>query len=164
MECRDILINWLNNAYAIEMTQVKTLEAHADDAAELPEYESQLREHIEETREQAERVHNAIESLGGDVSTMKDISGQVMGYFQGIAAEPFGDKLVKNAVAEHAAEHLEMATYQAIAVAATACQEDEVAEMAQEIMEQEKMTGEKLESTLEMVVNHYLEKTLNKEE
>jgi ferritin-like metal-binding protein YciE len=158
MECREVLIAWLNNAYAMEKSMAKTLRAHAEDAAKIPDYQQDLLDHVDETEEQAERVKEAIESLGGDVSRLKQMGGEMMGLVEGVMAEGHKDKIIKNAIAEHAAEHFEMATYMAIAEAARICGEDEVEKMAMSTMKEETQTGEKLEKTLKKLVDFHLSK------
>ncbi len=156
MECKEILIAWLNNAYSMELSMIETLEKHVEDAEELPEVQEKLRSHIEETKEQAEKVKSEIERLGGDTSSIKAGMAEMMGKMSGMSTELAKDKIVKNAIAEHAAEHFEMATYMAISHAAKLCGEEETAQMAKDIMEEEKTTGEELEMYLKMVVEHYV--------
>jgi len=161
-ECKEILTTWLNNAYAMEKSMVKTLKAHADDAREwdLMELADELEQHVNDTELQANRLKDAIEKLGGDVSKLKEESAELSGIMQGVMNEMTGDKVVKNTIAEHAAEHFEMATYMAIARAAENCGEDEVAEMAKSILEEEKSSGEELEQELNMVVDAYMDRQM----
>lgn len=165
MDCEDILIKWLNNAYSMELSMVKTLEAHAKDADELPEVKEMIEKHIETTKEQAEKVKNEIERLGGDTSSIKAGMSEMFGSMSGLASDMTDDKIVKNAIAEHAAEHFEMATYMSIIHAAEMCGEDETADVAREIMEQETTTGKKVEENINMIVEYYInQKTMDNDE
>ena len=157
MTCQELLIAWLNNAYSMEMGIIKTLEDHAEDASAVPEVRKKLEDHIELTQNQADRIRDEIERLGGEVSEVKAAFSQAFGTISGIASGLARDKIVKNTIAEHATEHFEMATYMAIAKAADICGEEETAQLAREIMEEEKTTGEELEEYIGMVVRQYID-------
>lgn len=163
-ECRELLVAWLNNAYAMEQSIIKTLEAHAEDAADYPEIKSKIDSHIEQTKNQADRLEDAIEDLGGDVSSVKSTGAKAMGYLQGALSNLGDDRIVKNAIMEHATEHFEMATYQSIKTLALRCGEDDVADLADEIMQEEMRMGEKLKEHLPEIVEMYADERLGEEE
>ena len=156
MECKERLVEWLKNAYCLELSIAETLEKHAQAAEDLPEIQNDLAEHISLTNDQAERVRNEIERLGGDVSSIKTTFSKILGDMSGVASELPRDRLVKNAITELGTEHLEMATYMAIANIAEICGEEESAEMARKIAEEEKTTGEMLAKKMNMIISHYL--------
>ena len=57
MKRRDELISWLNDAYAMEQSQTKVLQNHADDAEqEMPEVRQKDMQHLYETRRHAEKI------------------------------------------------------------------------------------------------------------
>lgn len=161
-KAKEVLIDWLNNAHAMEHSVTATLEAHAEDAKDMPEVRQDLLDHTEHSKEHARRVKAEIERLGGEVSEIKTGLGIFGGWAAGVAAGLTDDKIVKNAVAEHAAEHYEMATYIAIAKMAELAGEDETAVVAREIMSEEakagKMTGEDVESAVEQYLSEKLGK------
>lgn len=156
MECKEILLSWLKKAYAMEKNVEKVLEAHLKDAENMPEIQSDLQEHIDETKMQAEKVKAEIERLGGDISAIGEEMAEFMGWATGAASDLAKDKIVKNAIAEHATEHLEMATYMSIAEAAKICGESKTEKMAHEIMEQETEGAKKMEQNIKMVVAQYM--------
>lgn len=161
--CQDILITWLNNAYTMESSIIKTLEMQAKDAEEMPDVQASILEHIESTRVQADQVAEQIENLGGNVSKMKEYGGEAMAYLQAMLGKIPEDKLVKNAIMQHSTEHFEMATYQAIEELANICGEEEVAAMAKNILEQEKAMGEKTAKIMPRVVRQFYSDQLDKE-
>lgn len=159
MECREILITWLKDAYAMEHAMIKNMRAHIGDMEGVEgtkEAVSKIEEHISQTESQAEKLKSEIERLGEDVSTLKTEMAELGAAMSGLMSDMSADKMIKNAIADHAAEHLEMATYQAIAKAAEMCEEDETAQMAREIMEQETKMGEQLETELDNMVEKYI--------
>lgn len=161
MTCKEVLLNWLKNAYAMEKGMIETLEENIGDAEDDPNMSSaveKMRQHIDETKIQAEKVKSAIESLDGDVSEIKTELTKAHQKTMSMALDLHKDHGVKNLILAHAAEHLEMASYMAIAKAAEMCQEEEIASMAREIMKQETQTGEKIEEEIENAVRSYFEK------
>lgn len=161
MTCKEVLLNWLKNAYAMEKGMVETLKENIDDAEDDPNMASaidKMRMHIDETEAQAEKVKSAIESLGGDVSEIKTELAKAQQKAMSASLDLHKDHGVKNIILAHAAEHLEMASYMAIAKAAELCQEEEIASMAKGIMEQETQTGEKIEEEIDNAVRSYFEK------
>lgn len=152
---KKILLNWLNNAYSMEMGLIQVLEKHKNEAGEHMNIAEMIEEHIKETRAQAEMVKSEIERLGGDVSKLKEWGAEISGFLQGIMSGMFEDKLVKNAIADHAAEHLEMATYKALAKAAEIEGDERVKTMAENIMHQEEVMSKKLDNSLDEIVEMY---------
>jgi|GEM_PF-1578646 len=56
MQCKDILIQWLSNAYAQENTILDVLNEHLRILPEESKIRSEIEHHIEETQTQADRL------------------------------------------------------------------------------------------------------------
>lgn len=153
---RETLIGWLNDAYAMEKGLVQVLENHANDVKDRPEMYRRIAQHLEETKMHAERVRDCVQRLGGDVSTMKTAMGAVSGFFQGRSTGASPDELVKNALADYASEHLEIASYRALIVAARALGEQQVVQICEGILRDEEEMARWLEQSLPTVVQEYL--------
>jgi ferritin-like metal-binding protein YciE len=153
---RETLIGWLNDAYAMEQGLVQVLENHANDAKDMPEAYRKLTQHLEQTRMHAERVRECVERLGGSTSTVKTAMGTVSGFFQGRSTGASPDELVKNALADYASEHLEIASYKALIVAARALGENQVVQVCEQILRDEEEMASWLERQLPMIVQDYL--------
>ena len=156
---RETLIGWLNDAYAMEKGLVQVLENHANDVKDRPEMYRRIAQHLEETKMHAERVRDCVQQLGGDVSTMKTAMGAVTGFFQGRSTGASPDELVKNALADSASEHLEIASYRALIVAARALGEQHVVQVCEGILRDEEEMARWLEQSLPTVVQEYLGQT-----
>ena len=150
MSAREKIIDWLNDAHAMELALVETLERHAEDAegGGDPEVKSRIEQHIEETRRQAETVAGCIESLDGTVSGAKDAFGKLFGTVQGVANRPMPDTVVKNALADYAAEHFEIASYRALIEACQQAGENDVADKLKAILKEEEDMAKFLEKKL----------------
>lgn len=150
---KDMLVAWLNDAYAMEKAQIKMLEQFIKDFESQTPIKEKLKAHLEETRQQCEDVGICIEKLGGKVSATKSALGNFAGLLQGASSGPFKDELVKNMIMIHAGEHFEHATYLAIAAAAEECGQDEVAQLCTKIVAEEKAVADWSEQILPAVAS-----------
>lgn len=155
-ESKELLVAWLNDAYAMEHAQIGTLEQYSKDFDAYDEIRVKLEEHLQETKQQKEEVKAAIERLGGSVSQTKVAIGAFIGAVQGVGTGPYKDELVKNLLVLHANEHFEHISYVALADAAATLGEDEIARMCRAIARQEKSMAEWLEKPLQRIVDGVL--------
>ena len=153
---KETLISWLNDAYSMEKGLVQVLENHAKDAQNHPEMHRKISEHLELTRRHADMVEQCIARLGGSTSSMKSAMGTVSGFFQGRSTGAAPDELVKNALADYASEHFEIACYRALITGARAVGAVEVAQVCEQILRDEEDMARWLEAQLPMVVQTYL--------
>lgn len=154
------LLKWLDDAYAMEKSMIKTLEKHAKDADDYPQLKARIEEHIEETKQQADTIHDCIERLGGSVSGLKGATTALMGGLQGITTAAVADDLVKNTLVDYAAEHYEIAAYKAIEQLATRTGDADVAEMCREIIAEEQEMADFLDQHIVNVVDLYANEEL----
>ena len=82
--------------------------------------------------------------------------GTVAGFFQGRSTGAAPDELVKNALADYAAEHFEIACYRALITGARAIGATEVAQVCEQILREEEDMARWLENRLPMTVQQYL--------
>jgi ferritin-like metal-binding protein YciE len=146
------LLAWLNDAYAMELAQIPILKNHAKDAADYPRIRDKDLEHLEQTRRHAELVRGCIERLGARPSGTKSAVGRMSGAMNSIVTEPFEDELVKNFLADYAAEHLEIASYQALIAAAQEAGDHETVRVCKAILGEEEEMARWLEKNLPMAV------------
>jgi len=153
---KEILIGWLNDAFAMEKGLVQVLENHASDVKDRPEMYRKIAEHLEKTRLHADRVRDCVERLGGSTSSVKTAMGAVSGFIHGRTTGAAPDELVKNALGDYASEHLEIASYRALIVAARALGEAEVARICEDILRDEEDMAHWLEQQLPTIVQEFL--------
>jgi ferritin-like metal-binding protein YciE len=126
---REQMIKWLNDAHAMELSIEKALEDHVKDAGGFPELRDRLEEHLLATRRHAMRMVAAIDKLGGEVSHVRALVANTMGWLEGKSTAMFKDELVKDVLADYAAEQFEVACYTALIAAAEELADMEVAEL-----------------------------------
>src|SRR5512142_2408629 len=107
----DALVTWLNDAYAMEQGLEETLKRQVGHMKDMPEAQSMIQQHIEQTKDQAKRVKGCIEQLGGKVSHSKSALANMMGAIPGMSTGPAKDTALKDALMDYAAENFEIASY-----------------------------------------------------
>lgn len=154
---RETLLSWLNDAYSMERGQIQVLENHVNDVRDKnPEAFQKLTEHLEKTRMHADRVEQCVARLGGSTSSVKTAMGTIAGFFQGRSTGAAPDELVKNALADYAAEHFEIASYRALIAGARALGQNEIVQICEEILRDEEDMARWLERQLPLMVQDYL--------
>jgi ferritin-like metal-binding protein YciE len=156
MPHREQIIAWLSDAHAMEQSLARVLQQHVKDAQDQPEIRERLELHYEETRRHAERVRECLESLGSSPSTMKSLAGSAVGFVQGVSTGMFRDEIVKNAIADYAMEHFEMACYSAIAAAAEDAGLTEIAQTCRDIFGEEAEMADWLEEQIPEITRLHL--------
>lgn len=151
------LVTWLDDVHAIELSLAQTLQNHANDARDLPDVSVRIAAHIVETRRHAELVERCLALLGEKPSLMKSAMGNVMGMMQGPSTGMVRDELMKNALMDYAAEHLEIASYRALIAAAEELGQREVAEICRAILAEEESMATWLEEQIPALTRLMLE-------
>ncbi len=140
----------------MEQSLANVLQQHIKDARELPEFRERLELHLEETRRHSERIRSCLESMGSSPSSMKSMAGGALGTMQGMSTGIFRDEIVKNAIADYAMEHFEMACYSALASAAEDAGLNEIAQTCREIFGEEAEMADWLEEQIPEVTRMHL--------
>lgn len=142
MNEKDVVISWLNDAYGMEKALIQILEHQVKDAKDYPEVQNRLQQHLDETRSHAELVQSSIERLGGHTSTIKSGISSLFGQMQAVSTGPARDELVKNSLADFAAENFEIASYRSLIVAATELNDQETVTVCRQILRDEEAMAE----------------------
>ncbi len=152
------IVQYLNEAHAMEVAGVQTLTAHV---AITPrgEYRDLLERHLNETREQVGRIERRLADLGESrnpiqqvygiaqnaVTTALSLGKAPIDLLRGSGGE---EKLLKNAKDELTMEGLEIGTYDSIEALADAVGDERTAVLAREIRGQEERTFERLRALI----------------
>ncbi len=155
----DMLRTWLKDAYAMEQGIVEVLEKQIPQFDDMPDAQTKIRQHLELTKTHADRVRGCVEQLGDDVSHVKAGMANFLGTVQGLSTVMADDKMVKNAMADYAVEHFEIASYLAIVAACREMGHDEIANICETIIQEEMEMADWLKQQLPMVVRQHTFKT-----
>lgn len=153
---REHLIDWLRDAYAMEVQAEKMLDNMADRLEDYPALKARLVQHVTETREQATKVQQCLHQLGADTSMLKTGLGAVTGMVQAMSGIFASDEVVKGAIFSSAFEYFEIINYRALIVAAEAAGESGIIAMLTSNLLQEQAMAAWMEENLPAVIKQFL--------
>ncbi len=111
---REIYTTGLRNQHAVENQAIELLERQLGRLESYPEMAERMRQHLEESREQARRIEDLLAGLGTSHSAVKDTVMSFVGNMAALMHAPAGDEVVKNTFANFAFEHYEIAAYKSL--------------------------------------------------
>lgn len=157
-EQKDTYLAWLNDAHAMEVGLVKTLEKQVESTEREPQMQRRISEHLGETRRHVDLVKECIEHNGGDTSAGKDMLSKMSATLAGWGTTLMGDAMVKQVHQSYAAEQFEIATYTAIKAAAQARGDTQTAKICDIILADEERMAQWLIEQIPYVVTRHLSK------
>jgi ferritin-like metal-binding protein YciE len=156
MEQNEQLITWLRDAHAMERDLEMVLARHIEDARDMPEMHARLERHRDDTRRHAARITECLATLGATPSLAKSTLGAMMGAVQGISTVVFADKVLKNALADYAMEHLEIGLYSSLIAAAEEAGCSDIASTCSQILREETELVQWLEDQIPELTRAFL--------
>lgn len=151
MAQQELFVAWLNDAHALENGIAESLERQVDLASDHPEVQSGIQLHLEATRRHAEIVAGCLEQLGESPSGIKNMMASIGGKVQGMMPGAAKDDLVKATMQDYSIEHMEIASYQMLIVAATELGHMDMVPKFQGILEDEQAMARSLEEIMPML-------------
>lgn len=148
MPQNDLFVAWLNDAYAMENGIIQSLETQVDLAKDHPAVQQGIQGHLEATRRHADTVKACLEQLGESPSAIKSAMAAVGGKVQGMMPGAAKDDLLKAAMQDYSVEHMEIASYQSLIVAANELGHAEMATTFQSLLEEERAMARWLEENM----------------
>lgn len=137
MTAKELFVAWLNDAHGMENALIEVLEHQIKDAKDSPPIQTKLQQHLDQTKRHAELVKGCVERLGSHTSAVKTGMSKLFGQMQALSTGPAHDEMMKNALADYAAENFEIASYTALIRAAQELGEQETANVCQQILRDE---------------------------
>lgn len=156
MAANDMVVAWLNDAHAMENALVQILEHQVKDAEQYPAVQSRLQLHLEQTRRHADMVESCVQRLGGSTSSIKSGMASLFGQIQALSTGAAEDEMVKNALADYAAENFEVASYRALIAAAESVGDTETASVCSQILAEDQEMANWIEANLPVLVQDTL--------
>ncbi len=130
------LVKYLTDVHSIE-EQAAVQMRRAPDLVEGPFAES-FRRHLGETESQEQRVRERLDAHDASPSKLKDVAGQAGGFGMVLFAKSQPDTPGKLAMHAFSYEHMEVAAYELLAIAAREAGDEETAAMAEAIADEER--------------------------
>ncbi len=157
MTGKDQLIAWLNDAYGMENALIEILQHQIKDAKDYPQVQPRLEQHLEQTQGHAQMVKECIERLGGKTSTIKTGMAKLFGQMQALSTGSAKDEMLKNALADYAAENFEVASYTALIRAAQDLGEQQTATVCEQIRQEDEEMARWIQQNLPTLVQMTLQ-------
>jgi ferritin-like metal-binding protein YciE len=153
-----LFIAWLNDAHAFEKTLAATLEEQVKVAADHPAVQQGIERHLEQTKQHAETLEGCLQELGESPSSVKDAMGTIGGKIQSMMPGAAKDDLLKAALNDYSAEHMEIASYQSLIVAANELGLSGIATRLEGILAEEQAMATWLEESIPLLTREALAK------
>lgn len=145
---REYLLEWLQDAHAMEQQADTMLQSQVDRLENYPTLKARLHEHLLETRQQTKLVQTCIESMQGNSSAFKDIAARTVAVGQSLSGLLVTDEVIKGSLASYTFKHMEIASYRILISAAEAVGEHQIAATCREILAQEEAMAAWLEKEM----------------
>lgn len=153
----ELLIVNLRNAHALEKQVIAVLEPQLDLIEDLPDLHAKVSQHIEETRQQVQRLQAALESCDSSSSMFKDAFLSVMGLGQSSVQGMSDDGMLKALVADMMTEHLEIASYRALIVLAEMAGRSDLCLNLEVSLSEEEAMADWFNQNLEQLTRRFVE-------
>jgi ferritin-like metal-binding protein YciE len=153
---RDIYITGLKNAHAMESQALSIMRPQADRIRSYPEVEQRLRQHINETEEQVDRLEALLDDVGADKSILKDMALSAAGGMAAMGHAAAGDEILKDTFADFAFENYEIAAYRSLITMAERAGEQAAVTVLQQNLAEEEAMASWLEENLAGVTEQFL--------
>ncbi len=153
---RDEVIDWLNDAYAMERSLEVMLRKQAENADAHSALRERARIHLDETAEHANRLTRCLEMLGSSPSALKSATGQVMELAKGFTTRFSRDERVKDFLAACGSEYFEVACYKSLIAGAAAAGEDELVPLLEQNLKEDSAMAGWLDMNVAAITRDYL--------
>ena len=153
---RDEVIDWLNDAHAMERGLEVMLRKQSNNDDVHPAIRERARIHLDETKEHAHRIERCLDLLGSSASTLKNATGQTVEMGKGLMLKLARDERVKDFLAAYGAECFEVACYKSLISGARASGETEILPLLESNLREDRAMAEWLDMNVEAVTRDYL--------
>lgn len=156
MARQELFVTWLNDAHALENVVATALKDQVALAEGHPEVQKAIEGHLEATHRHMEIVEGCLKELGESPSGMKDTMAKMGGKMQSMMQAGSGDTLIMAALNDYSAEHMEIASYESLIVAANELGHTGIASKLQGILDDEKRMARWLEEQIPILTRQEL--------
>jgi ferritin-like metal-binding protein YciE len=153
---RSDVIDWLNDAYAMERSLEVMLRKQAENEEAHHAVRERARIHLDETEVHAQRVTECLDMLGETPSTLKSVTGQAMEFAKGMMSKVASDERVKDFLCAYSAEYFEVACYKALIAGASVAGADEIVPLLEKNLKEDEAMAIWLDRNVNAVVRDYL--------
>ena len=153
---KERLVQWMRDAHAMEKQAETMLTKEAQRIENYPELKSRVERHVEETRQQAQRLEKRIDELDGGTSAAKDTMASLMGMAQSMSGMFAGDEVLKGSLASYAFEHMEIASYKMLIATAEEAGDTETKRVCEQNLREEEAMASWLDEHLGSMTRQFI--------
>ena len=154
---RDLYLTGVRNLHAAENQAVQQLSRQVERLENYPELESRLRQHIDESKEQAARLEAILKRHDADTSGIKEAVTGAVGNVLAAVHSVMQDEVLKNHFTNYGYENYEVAAYTSLIAMAEAVGDARAVPVLQKSLLEERDTAEFLERMIGPVTLKYME-------
>ncbi|MGX9719995.1 ferritin-like domain-containing protein [Stenotrophomonas acidaminiphila] len=151
------LVKWLEHAYAMEKEAETMLAVQVTRLKNYHVLSQRMQEHVGETRQQADAIAGCLQRHNAARPAMMGALASAMAAIHATENAVMSDEVIKALVMSYAFEHMEIAVYTSVILAARQAGDNETAVVCGAILEQERAMADWLGEHLEPTVHQFLE-------
>ncbi len=157
-KAKDVYIVGLRNQHAVEQQALELLQRQIGRLENYPELAARMREHIDETRAQWQRIEELLAAFDTSHSTAKDLAMSALGNMMALGHAPASDEVIRNTLANYAFEHYEIASYRALLVLAESCGQTAAASPLRQSLQEEERMAQWIADHIAPTTQHFVER------
>jgi ferritin-like metal-binding protein YciE len=146
----------LVNLHAVEKQARQLMERQIERVQSYPDVAMRLRQHLDETNRQEERLDQLLDQFNESRSMLKDMAMQFTANMGAMTHAMADDEILKNTFANLAFENFEIASYRSAIAMAEAGGYSEAAQTLKQSLREEEQMAEWVGSNVETVTRQYL--------
>src|SRR5918998_1328495 len=158
-DARSIYVTALRNTHAMEQQGLQQMEVQVSRLERYPDYAGLLNRHIETTRQQLQRLEQALGTAGESVSGIKETVTTVAGTIGATVHGLFQDETLKNLYAGYAYQYEQIGAYRSLIVIAEAAGETGHLSGFRQSLQEEEQAAQRVAHIIEPVTRRYIELT-----
>jgi ferritin-like metal-binding protein YciE len=150
------LMHWLRDAHAMEKQAIESVESQQKRLENYPELRNWARDHVQSAQQHRDLIRQCIERRGGSTSSLKDVAMTVMGNIQHLTGTLAADEVVKNAIADYAFKHYQIACYKSLIAASEEAGDAETKRVCEGILSTQQQLADRLLPYVPQVTREYM--------
>lgn len=154
----ELLLTGLKNQHAVENQAISLLSRQVERLQSYPDMEARMRQHIEESKVQEQRLEEILASFNSSHSTMKDAGLSLSGNMAALMHSVAPDEVIKNTFANYAFEHFEIAAYRSLLTLCDATGQTSGKAALQQSLNEEMAMARWIDEHLEETTQRYLQR------
>lgn len=154
---RDLYLTGIRNLHGVETQAVQQLSRQVERLESYPELEAQLRKHIDESKQQGQRLEAILHAHDADISSVKEAVTGLVGNIVAVVHAPMTDEVLKNHFLNYAYENYEVAAYTSLIAMAEAVGDTQAVPALRQSLQEERDMAAFLERMTAPATQKYLE-------